>query len=172
MNFRLIALPLLFALASPAIAGEVFTGLHRHAVKTPLSLSASEERGFDLSLGYRWSGIGRTGLQPYAFAALNSAGDTSYAATGLSYRFGRKFYARPGIGLAIHNGSKADFDQPGNGQIEFGSRILIEPEVAVGFQASPRLAIEASWVHLSHATRFSRQNPGIDNIGVRLNWTL
>jgi hypothetical protein len=168
----LLLLPLLALSATPAAAGEVFAGLHKHAVGTPLSLSGGEEEGVDLSLGYRWDGIGRTGLQPYLFAAVNSAGDTNYAAAGISYRFGRQLYIRPGIGLAVHNGSDRDFEVPDNGEIEFGSRVLFEPELAVGYQANDRLSIEASWVHLSHATLFSGQNPGIDNIGVRLNWKL
>ena len=159
-------------IATPAQAGEIFGGVYKHAVETPLSLSGGDERGVDLQLGYRWAGIGRTGLQPYVFAAANTAGDTHYAAAGLSYRFGKQIYLRPGIGLALHTGSTRDFDVRGNGEIEFGSRLLFEPELGVGYQANDRLSVEASWVHMSHATLFGGQNPGIDNIGVRLNWKL
>jgi lipid A 3-O-deacylase len=162
---------MLFA-TSPAHAGELFGGIYKHSVNTPLSLSGGDEKGVDLQLGHRWKGLGQTGLQPYVFGALNSAGDTSYAAAGLSYRVGSRVYLRPGIGLAIHNGSANDFDRPGNGEIEFGSRILFEPELGLGYQASERLSVEASWVHMSQGTLFSGQNPGIDNIGVRLNWRL
>ena len=169
---RLLLLPALALLPTPAFAGEIFAGVHKHAVDTPLSLDSGEERGVDLSLGYRFNGIGRTGLQPYLFAAVNSSGDTNYAAAGLSYRFGERLYVRPGIGLAVHSGSARDFTVPGNGKIEFGSRVLFEPEVAVGFQANERLSVEASWAHMSHARLFGRQNPGIDNIGMRLNWKL
>jgi hypothetical protein len=34
------------------------------------------------------------------------------------------------------------------------------------------MSIEASWVHMSHATLFSEQNPGIDNLGVRFAFKL
>ena len=170
---RFLLLAPLLLLATPASAGEIFAGLHKHAVETPLSLSGGDEQGVDLSLGYRFGGIGRTGLQPYLFGALNSAGDTSYAAAGISYRFGERLYIRPGVGLAVHTGSARNFEVPDNGEIEFGSRILFEPELAVGYQVNDRLGIEASWVHLSHATLLDEgQNPGIDNIGVRLNWKL
>ncbi len=171
---RMRSLLLLAALlaATPAHAGELFAGVHKHAVDTPLSLSGGDERGIDLSLGYRFGGLGRTGLQPYIFGALNSAGDTSYAAAGISYRFGRKAYVRPGIGLAIHTGSAREFEEPGNGKIEFGSRVLFEPELAIGVQANERLSVEASWVHMSQGQLFNGQNPGIDNIGLRLNWRL
>ena len=57
-------------------------------------------------------------------------------------------------------------------RLAFGSRILFEPELAVGYAIASRTSIEASWVHMSHATLFSRQNPGIDNFGVRLNLKL
>jgi lipid A 3-O-deacylase len=42
----------------------------------------------------------------------------------------------------------------------------------VGTRINSRISIEASWVHLSHAQLFARQNPGIDNLGVRLNLAL
>jgi hypothetical protein len=121
-------------------------------------------------LGYRGGGIGHSRIQPYIFGALNTAGDTSYAAAGLSIKFGGKVYFRPGLGLAIHNGSAAKFYR--TDKIAFGSRILFEPEVAIGAQISDRASIEASWVHMSHAQLFGRENPGIDNLGVRLNFAL
>ena len=158
----------LAALPAAAQAGEVFGGLYAHDVKTPLDKSGIEG-GADVQLGYRGGRIGHTPLQPYAFGALNTAGDTSYAAVGLSAKFGHSLYIRPGVGLAIHTGSTKKFQDPTNDKIDFGSRILFEPEVGVGAQVNDRLSIEASWVHMSHAQLFSRQNPGIDNFGMRLN---
>lgn len=157
--------------AGPAQAGELFGGLYVHDVKTPLTLSG-EEGGVDLQLGYRGGRIGRTPLQPYVFGALNSAGNTSYAAAGLSAKFGKSVYIRPGLGIAVHTGSAKNFEDPTNGKIDFGSRVLFEPELGLGAQISDRASIEASWVHMSHARIFGRQNPGIDNIGVRLNLKL
>jgi hypothetical protein len=157
------------AASAPAQAGELFGGLYVHDVKLPTDKSGLEG-GVDVQLGYRGGRIGRTPLQPYVFGALNTAGETSYAAVGVSARFGNRIYVRPGIGLAIHNGSAARFYR--RDRIAFGSRILFEPELAVGTQVNDRLSIEASWVHMSHATLFSGENPGIDNLGVRLNLAL
>jgi hypothetical protein len=157
------------AASAPAQAGELFGGLYVHDVKLPTDKSGLEG-GLDVQLGYRGGRIGRTPLQPYVFGALNTAGETSYAAVGVSARFGNRIYVRPGIGLAIHNGSAARFYR--RDRIAFGSRILFEPELAVGTQVNDRLSIEASWVHMSHATLFSGENPGIDNLGVRLNLAL
>ncbi|MBA3729582.1 MAG: acyloxyacyl hydrolase [Sphingomonas sp.] len=152
-------------------AQEVFGGIYAHAVGTKLSLGSSRESGVDFQIGYRGGNIIRgTKLQPYVLGALNSKGDTSYAAAGLSWKFGDRFYVRPGLGVAIHNGSTEDFVL--DDRIAFGSRLLIESEVGVGARINERLTIEASLVHLSHGQIFGGQNPGIDNIGVRLNLEL
>ena len=159
------------ALATPAQAGELFGGLFVHGVDTPLSLGGSPEGGIDLQLGYRGGPIlGAAKLEPYVFTSANSKGDTHFAAIGLSRKFGDRIYIRPGIGLAIHTGSARNRDNPFNDKVEFGSRILFEPELGIGARLSERMTVEASWVHLSHATLFGRQNPGIDNIGARLNY--
>lgn len=157
------------AATAPAQAGEVFAGLYAHNVNTPITFG-SPEGGIDVQLGYRGNGVTGLKLEPYIFGALNTSGDTSYAAIGLSRKFGNRIYVRPGIGLAVHTGSAAKYDNPFNDKIEFGSRILFEPELGIGFTASERMSIEASWVHMSHATLFARQNPGIDNIGARINF--
>jgi lipid A 3-O-deacylase len=163
---------LLMTAAAPANAGEIFGGLYLHDVDTPLSKSGIES-GVDVHLGYRWDPIGgERGVQPYAFAAVNSAGNTHYAAAGVSYKFGDQVYFRPGLGLAVHTGSAKDFQDPTNDKIDFGSRILFAPEVALGARLNDRMSLEASWVHLSHAQVFGRQNPGMDVIGARLNWKM
>jgi lipid A 3-O-deacylase len=156
-------------LPSAAGAAELFGGAYVHDVDTPLTKSGIEG-GVDLMLGLRGGRIGATPLQPYGFVAVNSSGETSYGAIGLSAKFGDAIYVRPGVGLAVHTGSDGKFQQ--EDKIAFGSRILFEPEIAVGARLNDRLSLEASWVHMSHATLFSRQNPGIDNFGVRLNLKL
>ena len=157
------------ALATPAPAAEIFGGLYVHDVDTPLTKSGIEG-GADVMVGWRGDRLGGTPIQPYLFGALNTAGETSYAAAGISARFGDRFYIRPGVGLALHSGSAGNFQR--TDRIAFGSRILFEPEVAVGTQLNDRVSIEASWVHMSHAQLRSSQNPGIDNFGVRLNFGL
>lgn len=153
-------------LAGPAQAGELFAGVYIHDIKSPLTQS-NFEGGGDLQLGWRGGRIGATPLQPYAFAAVNTSGETNYGAIGLSAKFGGKLYVRPGLGIGVHTGSSGNFHR--TDRIAFGSRILFEPELGVGVQVSNRLSVEASWVHMSHAQLFGRQNPGIDNVGVRLN---
>lgn len=155
--------------AAPATAGEVFGGVYIHDVKTPLDKSGIEG-GADLMAGYRFGKIAATPIQPYIFAAVNTAGETNYGAIGISAKFGDKFYVRPGIGLAVHTGSAGQFYR--TDKIAFGSRILFEPELGLGIRLNSRASVEASWVHMSHATLFSRENPGIDNFGLRFNLAL
>ena len=168
----LILAALASGVASPALAGEVFGGLYVHDVDTPLTQSGIEG-GVDAQLGYRWDPLmNGKGPQPYVFAAVNSAGETNYAAVGLSFKIGDKFFLRPGLGIAVHTGSAANFDHPNHDHIDFGSRVLFEPEIGAGLRISDRATIEASWIHMSHAQIFGEQNPGIDNFGARLSWRL
>ena len=159
------------ATPSAATAGEIFGGLYVHDVDTPLSKSGVEG-GADVQLGWRGGRIGKTPLQPYVFGALNCAGEHHYAAAGLSAKFGDRIFVRPGLGLAVHSGSARNFEDPENGEIDFGSRILFAPEVALGTRVSDRLTIEASWIHMSHGQLFGRQNPGTDHFGLRLSYGL
>ena len=153
------------------MAGEVFGGFYVHDIDSPLTKSGVES-GIDLQLGWRGDPLTALKIQPHAFVSVNSAGNTHYAAVGISRKFGDPVYIRPGVGIAIHTGSATEYQIDGNGEIEFGSRVLFEPELAVGAKLNDRMSMEASWVHLSHAQLFSGQNPGIDNVGVRLNYRL
>jgi lipid A 3-O-deacylase len=159
------------AVPAGAQSAELFGGLYVHDVKTPLDISGIES-GADFLLGYRGGRLLHSPLQPYLFAAVNSAGNTNYAAAGLSARFdfGSRVYVRPGLGIAIHTGS--DDRHYRTDRIAFGSRVLFEPELGIGARVNGRLSLEASWVHMSHAQIFGRENPGIDNLGMRLNLSL
>jgi lipid A 3-O-deacylase len=167
----LVLLTLVLALPANALAGEVWFGGYDHDVKTPLTYSGFEP-GADVELGWRgerleaWRWAGRP--SPYLFVSGNTEDATNFAAAGVSWRFGDRVFFRPGIGLAVHDGP--DHFDPASDRIWFGSRVLFEPEVALGWQASERLALEASWVHLSHAQLADRQNPGMDSFGVRLTF--
>ncbi len=168
---RLLAATALAVAAAPAEAAEIFGGLYAHDVDTGLTKSGFED-GVDLELGWRGERIGwlkAVGApNPHAFVSVNSAGDTHFASAGISWKIGRRVYLRPGIGLAVHTGPGEVV--PGDERIDFGSRILFAPELGVGARLTDRVSVEASWVHLSHAQLFSEQNPGLDTIGVRLNY--
>ncbi len=170
-RFALFAALVAAFVSSPAAAAEIFGGVAAHAVNTPFTLDSRFEKGIDFQLGFRGGRIfPQLGLQPYVFGALNSSGDTNYAAAGLSWKFGDKLFIRPGLGIGIHDGSTAQFQQPDG--IAFGSRVLIELELGIGGRLNDRMTLEASWVHMSNGTLLSEQNPGMDNIGGRLTLEL
>ena len=166
----------LFLSAAPvqsAVASEIFGGLLDHDVDTPFSIG-SDEDGIDVQLGWRGDRLRALGFvgrpSPHVFGSIATGGDTHFAVAGLSWRLGGRLFVRPGVGLAVH--SRAD-DGVANGvRTDLGSRILFAPEVGVGYRVSDRVSIEASWVHLSHGRLLSRQNPGMDSIGIRLSYAL
>ena len=169
----LLLAPALALAASPARASELFVGLLAHDVDTPLSKGGLED-GLDIAFGWRGDRIRALGLigapSPYAFVAAATAGRTHVAAAGLSWRLGGRLFARPGIGFAIH--SRSSRGAVNGVRTDLGSRLLFEPELGIGYQVDERIAIEATWVHVSHAQLLSRQNPGMDSIGVRLTFKL
>jgi lipid A 3-O-deacylase len=154
----------------PGDRSEIFVGVYAHDVDTPLNLRGFSE-GVDLQVGWRGGrlrGLSAIGApSPHIFAAANTAGDVHYAAAGVSWKIGGRVYVRPGIGLAVHTAPSFDGPRP---ERSLGSRIVFEPELGVGVEVSDRVSVEASLVHLSHATLFDEHNPGMDNIGVRLNY--
>ncbi len=177
-RFAIFAATIALGLASPASAQEIFAGAYFHEVETPLTFEV-DEGGADIQAGYRFAPVEALGFigkpQPYVLASINTAGDTSFAGGGLSWKVGvgGDIYVRPGIGLIVHDGPGERFDPVSGQRTDLGSRVLFEPEIAIGARVSDRLSIEASWVHISHAQLLnSEQNPGIDMMGVRLNWAM
>lgn len=180
MTMRLlpVAACLAAALAAPAQAEEVFGGIYAHAVDTPFTFDTGEG-GVDVQIGVRSDPIGALDFlgkpAAHVFGSLNSRdGGTDFVAAGLSWKIGAgPVYVRPGIGLALHNAPELRVDPATRIRTDLGSRVLFEPEISVGTPLTDRLSVEASWVHISNARLFDRdQNPGIDMIGVRANWRL
>lgn len=147
-----------------------------HSVTMPTSWNPCEG-GVDVQVGVRAAPQDKLAIllkpAPYVFASVNTSGYTSFVAAGLSWKIGKgPLYVRPGVGVALHSGPSYR-KVPGGRRVQLGSRVVFEPELAIGYRISPRVAVEASWVHLSHARLFNlRQNPGLDMIGVRVNFKL
>jgi lipid A 3-O-deacylase len=172
MNIRSYGMLMPLALlAQPAFADEVFVGAAVHEVDTPFTLKTYES-GADIQLGWRGKkidalkAIGRP--QPYLLGSLNTSGDTSFVAAGIGWTIGKTIYVRPAIGLALHTGPIPRVR--GGRRTDLGSRILFEPEIGVGYRLNDKTSIEANWTHISNARLLSGQNPGIDMIGVRINF--
>ncbi len=154
-------------LASPVLADDVWLGVYEHDVTLA---QVRFETGQDLKGGWigerieRFRAIGRP--RPHILVSKSLNGSTDYVAAGLNWTLGTRLYARPGIGLAVHDGPSRAYRE--GRRVDLGSPVVFEPELAFGWRITDRLALEASWIHLSHATLFSRQNRGMDSWGLRL----
>jgi hypothetical protein len=173
---------LALALASPllssaAMAQEAFAGVYAHGVDTPFTLNTGEH-GVDVAAGFRFAPIRALHAigspAPYVVASLNAAGDTSFAGAGVAWSIGKgPVYLRPGVALVVHDGPDFRADATTGTRTDLGSRVLFEPEIAVGYRLDPKISLEASWMHISQGRLFNRdQNPGIDMIGARVNYRL
>jgi hypothetical protein len=165
--FARLSCAVALAVEHAAQADDLWIGLYRHDITLA---QTSFETGQDIKVG--WIGDRIEGLRgigrpsPHVVISKSLSGQTDYVAAGLNWTIGSKLYARPGIGMAVNNGPRRAFR---NGRrVDLGSPITFEPELALGWRIDQRYRIEASWIHLSHATLFSRQNRGMDSLGVRV----
>ena len=173
--------------AGAARAGEVFLGAYAHDVDDGISYGKFEG-GAQIVGGARTTALDELKFlgkpRVHLLVGVNTAGDTNYAATGLSWRFhlSERFYVQPGIGVAIQDGpvNLPSPDAPGltpeerlkrltdrRTKLDLGSRVLFEPELSIGWKATPRLSVELSWIHMSHAKLADNYNPGVGDVGVR-----
>jgi lipid A 3-O-deacylase len=184
----------LICLAGPAQAGELLAGLYAHDAAFLGDAfgvgSAGREGGADLQLGLRSDRIDALGLigrpQAHAFVSVNSEGTSNFVAAGLSWPIdlSHNFYLRPGLGLAVTDGEHGlpPVNAPGlapaeiqrrlhlyNTRIDFGSSLLFEPEIGLGYRFNDRWSAELSWAHISNGEVFHHgKNQGMDDAGVRL----
>lgn len=183
-------------MAAPAAAGDIILGVYAHDVTfvgEAVGLGAAgKEGGANVHLGWRsdridsapdWMG----GPRFHVFISGNTEGDTSYVAAGLNWHVplsdDGRWYLQPGFGLAVHDGYDLfpDYAEPGitpeefdrrvrlrSERIEFGSQIVFEPELALGYQITDQTSVELSYVHLSNGQIFHQgKNEGLDEVGIR-----
>lgn len=184
------------AAATPVSAGEVLLGVFEHDttfVGNAIGLGAAgREDGVDVQLGYRTDRIEGLRLlgrpQAHALLSLNSENTSNFVAVGFDWRIelGKPggFYLRPGMGLAYTDGKAGlpPANAPGLSdeerarrtelyytRIDFGSRVLFEPELALGYDINDSWSAELSYTHLSNGQVFHQgKNQGLDDAGVRL----
>lgn len=161
-------------LATPGAAGELFGGVFAHNVELPTTIGSPED-GADFQLGVRSEPLAQVfksgELRTYGFGSINDGRGLNFASAGVALRFplSERLYVQPGVGLAIHDGPGGDASRRPD-RLYLGSRVLAQLELMLGWQLAPRVAVEVGQVHLSHAKLLSGQNPGLDDLGVRLVW--
>jgi len=182
--------------AAPAMAGEAFVGVYKHDVTFIGNLvglgAAGREDGADIHIGYRTNKLENlTWLgkpQVHTMVSINTKNTSNFVAAGFDWKIelGKPggFYFRPGMGLAYTDGKAGlpPANAPGLSQaeidrrtylyyhrIDFGSKVLFEPELALGYQVNDKVSVEFSYTHLSNGQIFHQgKNQGLDDAGVRL----
>lgn len=184
--------------AGPAGAAELMLGAYAHDAAFIGGVlgtgSADRETGADIEVGVRSDRIGALWWlgkpQAHAFVSVNTDGTSNFVAAGLSWpiRINDTFYVRPGLGLAYTDGEAGlpPVNAPGltpaevqrrlalyQTRIDFGSKMLFEPEIAIGAHLGGRWSAELSWVHISNGEVFHHgKNQGLDDAGVRVIYAL
>ena len=183
--------------SNAASAGEVFIGAMKHDVtfigETFGVGTAGREDGVDLQLGVRseridaLSAIGRPSA--HALVSFNSEDTSNFVAAGFNWPLDiggeGGFYIRPGLGLAYTDGETElpPVNEPGisqaevqrrltlyNTRIDFGSKVLFEPEFSLGYKLSGATSVELTYMHLSNGQIFHKgKNQGLDDVGLRVN---
>ena len=151
------AVALLFLSAAPVRAAEAYGGLFKHDVTFLGEFvglgAAGRESGTDLHLGLRSDRLDALRVlgrpQAHVAVSINSNNTSNFVAAGLDWAIplSQRVYFRPGFGLAYTDGAAGlpPVNAPGispdeiqrrlklyNTRIDFGSKVLFAPEVALG----------------------------------------
>lgn len=111
----------------------------------------------------------------FSLAPKNNA--TSHAYLGLAWEqdLWRRLFGYGSIGAAIHDADQLEEIDPDTNEINpqkaLGCRGLLHTSFGLGFRITDRANVALHVEHISNANLCDK-NEGIDNIGVRLGWSL
>lgn len=172
-----------------AAAGELRFGLVVHDINGVTAGNDGKESGTAVNVEYLWEPLEGPrwwlGPRPYLGTNLHLEGKTSFAGGGLLWRvgLGERWRLDLGLGLAVHDG-ETEIPKthpnllPEENQrridknlhhIQFGNRLLVRENLALGYRLNERWSAEVFYEHFSHGSLLSdSSNEGLDNGGVRL----
>jgi lipid A 3-O-deacylase len=120
--------------------------------------------------------------RPYVMASVNTSGDTSYGAVGLTWALdlAPSWRFEPGFGYAIHDGDPLDNpyppQDPRRGPFQdttllMGSRDLFRTSLSLTREIGESWGVQLAYEHLSHGQILgSGRNQGLDELGFRLQY--
>jgi len=159
------------ATAEPlGIISEIRVGVLAHDV----AFIAAEniESGVDLNAEVLFTPLGivpkNWNFRPHIGVQVNTSDDTSQAYLGLTttHYLTDSIWGSFSGGGTIHNGETLDFDED---RKAFGSQVLFRLALEVGVDISDHASVSLYYDHESNAF-LAEENPGIDNMGVRVGW--
>jgi len=176
---------LMMAPQAHADIDEVHVGVMAHNICVINCKNADKEDGpnvefqvsFDSPSFLDWAGS----PQPYIMASANTAGDTSFIAAGLEWRwnFADNWALEPGFGIAVHDG---ETDNPfPNGSPEsaafseehvlLGSETLFRTSLGLTYDFAGPWEVQLFYEHLSHGQILATgRNQGLDEGGIRFGY--
>lgn len=160
-------------------------GVMEHNICVSDCKNADKESGVNISGELRFDSPGVLSWawspHPYLMASVNTDGNTSYAGAGLEWDFelGDRWHFEPGFGYVLHDGAVNNPFPSGSQQavdysadhVLLGSKDLFRTSLALTYDFSETLALQAIYEHLSHGQILGEgRNQGMDEIGLRLLW--
>lgn len=152
------------------IISEVRFGVLVHDV--PFIAADTIEGGVDLNAEILFTPLGivpdNWNFRPHVGIQVNTTDDTSQAYLGLTtthYLTDNIWGAFSGGGT-IHNGETSQF---GEDRKAFGSQVLFRLALELGVDINDHASVSLYYDHESNAF-LADENPGIDNMGVRVGW--
>lgn len=142
------------------------------------NIGMREDGEVDVSVHVVTSRLGATSAAPTDFADFllkprlhagvmaNTAGDTSYAYAGLTWRADlfAGFFSEFEFGGAYNNYAEAP------DRIDMGCHVTFRESAGLGYRFGEHIDLIASIEHASHAHLCGETNPGITNVGMRLGY--
>lgn len=176
---------MMLAPAANADIDEVHVGVVAHNICITNCKNADKEDGpnatfqvsFDSPEFLNWA----FSPQPYVMASVNVAGETSYAAVGLEWRwqFADHWALEPGLGYAVHNGETNNPFANGTPEaaafaeehVLLGSRDLFRTSLGLTYDPEGPWEVGFMYEHLSHGQILGNgRNQGLDEFGVRFGY--
>ena len=152
------------------VISEVKFGVLAHDI--PIIAADNIESGVDLNAEVIFVPIeflpASWNIRPHIGVQANLSDYTSQAYLGLTtthYLTDTVWGAFSGGG-AIHNGERLAF---GRDRKAFGSNVLFRLALEVGIDISDHVSVSLYYDHESNAF-LAEENPGIDNVGMRIGW--
>ena len=149
---------------------EVSVGVLAHDV-SGLWSGSNEEAGVDLHAALHFQPhrqLFRGQLRPYAGLTVNTRSDTSKVFAGgvWQYRTDSGWFARFGLGLAVHNGER---ETRRDDKKELGSKLLFHVPIELGRRIGERHRLSLYFDHISNAG-LADENEGLDTLGLRYGY--
>jgi hypothetical protein len=150
------------------IVSELKFGILAHDV--PIIAADNIEGGVDLNAEVLFVRLSPKSwnFRPHIGVQSSSTGDTSqvYAGFTTTHYLTDNIWGAFSGGGTIHNGETSRF---GKRRKAFGSRVLFRLALELGLDVTEHASVSLYYDHESNAFLVD-ENPGIDNVGVRLRW--